>query len=177
VTSDGEIRASRLVDAAREEAFEFLADLENHWRLADRFIEVLTLECNAGAPAHGGRVRIRGPFGVRRTAVTRVLAFDPPQQMVGLAELGRGTRAFVRWKLSGGAGGTRVALEATVDRLGWLDRLLLDLGGRAWLERRFRSVLDRLAETFRADGERTWGPRPGAPLQEALRQSGEGPVR
>jgi hypothetical protein len=143
-----EIRASRLVNAPQGEVFDFLADLENHWRLADRFIDVLTLERVEGGRAHRGRVRIRGPLGVGRTAVTQVLAADPPQRMVGVAEVGRRTRAFIRWKLDEREGGTRVRLEATIDRLDWLDRLLLLLGGRRWLERRFRSVLDRLAEHF-----------------------------
>jgi uncharacterized protein YndB with AHSA1/START domain len=145
---DQEIRASRLVNAPQDELFDFLVDLENHWRLADRFIDVLTLEREAGGRAHGGRVRIRGPLGVRRTAATQVLAADPPQQILGAAEVGRRTRAFVRWKLGGGDGGTRVRLEATIDRIGWLDRVLLVLGGLAWLERRFSGVLGRLAEMF-----------------------------
>ena len=169
-----EIRASRLVQAPQEEVFEFLADLENHWRLADRFVGVLTLDREAGGPAHGGRVCMRGPLGVRRTAATRVLAADPPQQMVGVAELGRRTRAFVRWKLSEGEGGTGVRLEATADRVGWLDRLLLVLGGRAWLERRFRAVLDRLADVLRAEGDGSGGPAtPPAPVRAALRPSRE----
>jgi hypothetical protein len=93
-------------------------------------------------------VRMRGPLGVWRTAATQVLAADPPQQMVGLAEVGRRTRAFVRWKLTEAEGGTAVRLEATIDRVAWLDRLPLLLGGRTWLKRRFGAVLDRLAEHF-----------------------------
>jgi len=151
VQNSCEIRATRLVDARRDEVFDFLADLENHWRLADRFIEVLTLEREAGGRAHGGRVRMRGPLGVRRTAATEVLDADPPQQLVGVAEVGRRTRAFVRWKLYDSDGATRVRLEATIDRLESLDRLLLLLGGRRWLERRFGSVLDRLAKHFARD--------------------------
>jgi len=167
-----EIGASRLVEAPQEEVFDFLADLENQWRLADRFIEVLTLEREAGGPAHCGR----GPLGVRRMAATRVLAADPAQQMVGVAELGCRTRAFVRWKLSEGEGGTRVWLEATVDRTGWLDRLLLVLGGRAWLQRRFWAVLDRLAEAFRSkgDGVAASRRRHRAPGARGLRPSGQG---
>jgi hypothetical protein len=151
VPSRREIRASRLVEAPREGAFAFLADLENHWRLADRFIDVLSLDRQRDGRAHGGRVRMRGPLGVRRTAGTRVLAADPPQQIVGVADVGRRTRAFVRWKLSEGEDATGVLLEAAIDRLGALDRLLLLLGGRAWLARRFRAVLDQLAEHFERD--------------------------
>jgi uncharacterized protein YndB with AHSA1/START domain len=150
-----EIRATGLIHAGPDELFEFLADLENHWRLADRFIDVQTLERQEGGRAHGGRVRMRGPLGVGRTAATQVLAADPPQQIVSVAEVGRRTRAFVRWRLNQDQGGSRVRLEATIDRLGWLDRLLLLLGGRRWLERRFRSVLHRLVEHFaRAQSER-----------------------
>ncbi len=145
------VEASGPVPAPREAVFGFLADLENHWRLADRFIEVVQLDRAPDGRANGGRVRMRGPFGLRRTAATRVLAAEAPRLMVGTAELGRRTRAFVRWKLGVGDGGTRVRLEATLDRMGWLDRLMLVFGGRAWLERRFVAVLQRLAERFSGD--------------------------
>ena|SRR5215207_329879 len=112
-----EIAASRLVAAPQDELFDFLANLENHWRLADRFIDVIALERGADRRVNGARVRMRGPLGVRREAATQVLAADPPQQMLGVADVGRRTRAFVRWKLRGGEGGTRVRLEATIDRV------------------------------------------------------------
>jgi Polyketide cyclase / dehydrase and lipid transport len=145
-----DIRASRLVEAPQDELFDFLANLDNHWRLADRFIDVLALERDADGRADGGRVRMRGPLCVRREAATQVLAADPPQQMLGMAEVGRRTRGFVRWKLRGEEDGTHVRLEATIDRVGWLDWVLLVLGGRAWLERRFDALLGRLPETFAA---------------------------
>jgi uncharacterized protein YndB with AHSA1/START domain len=145
-----EIRASRLVEAPQNELFDFLENLDNHWRLADDFIDVLALERDADGRADGGRVRMRGPMGVSRQAATKVLAADAPHQMLGMAEVGPRTRGFVRWKLHGDGGGTRVRLEATIDRVGWLDRVLLVLGGRAWLERRFDAVLGRLPERFAA---------------------------
>ncbi len=143
-----EIRAKQLVGASEGEVFDFLADLENHWLLADRFIEVLSLERGADGRALGGRVRMRGPLGVRRTAATRVLAAERPQQMAGVAELGGETRASVTWTLTGSDDGTQVRLEAAVERTGRLDRLLLLLGGRSWLELRFAGVLERLADIF-----------------------------
>ena len=148
-----EIRTSRIVHAPQDEVFDFLANLENHWHLADRFIDVLSLEREADGRARGGRVRVRGPGGVRRTAATHVLAADPPQQLLGVAEVGRRTHAFVSWRLRGADGGTHVRLKATVDRIGWLDRALLVLGGRTWLERRFDAVLDRLADTLPASAK------------------------
>jgi len=41
-----------------------------------------------------------------------------------------------------------VALEATVDRAGLRERLLLRLGGRRWFRRCFRHALTRLGERF-----------------------------
>lgn len=150
MAGDVEIAATGLVPAPAPEVFGFLADLENHWLLADRFIEVVRLQRGPHGRADGGRVRLRGPLWVRRTAATRVLAPDPPRSMVGVAELGGGTRAFVRWELSGMDRATRVRLEATIERTGRLDRILLRLGGRSWLERRFGAVLQRLARRFLA---------------------------
>jgi len=154
VARAADLAASAVVPAPADQVFHFLADLENHWRLADRFIEVVQLDRAADGRTNGGRVRMRGPLGVRRTASTRVVAAVAPQLMVGTAELGRRTRAFVRWKLSTSDGGTRVRLEATIDRTGAIDRLMLALGGRAWLERRFSAVLQRLAERFAAGAPR-----------------------
>ncbi len=162
-----EIRATRMVRAPQDEVFDFLADLEKHWRLADRFIEVLGLQQPAGGRPDGGWVRIRGPLGVRRTAATRVLAADPPDRIIGVAELGRTSRAFVRWELRDSDGATRVRLEATIDRTGWLDQLLLLLGARVWLERRFGAVLDRLAEAFRLGEPQSNGKPPADPAAHA----------
>jgi hypothetical protein len=128
------------VPAGREAVFAFLADLANHWDLADRWVEVVSL-----TPAHdGGRVRVHGPLGLRRTVDTRVQAVDPPSRIEGEAELGR-TRARVSWELHEDPEGTRVRLRATVVAAGPLDRLLLAAGGRVWLRRRFVVTLARLA--------------------------------
>lgn len=156
------IEARGSVGAPREDVFTYLSRLENHWRLADQWIEVLSLEAGPGAPpgtpADRGRVRIRGPLAVGRTALTQVLAADAPGGMRGSAEIGRRTRARVSWTLAGAGAETEVRLSAEVERAALLDRLLLALGGRAWLRRRFRSVLGNLAEVFarRQTGSEEW---------------------
>src|SRR5919204_2922336 len=138
------IRAVRPVATAPAALFEFLSDLENHWRIAGAFVEVVSLEGPHGR-RHGGVVRICGPLGIRRTARTRVVEASRPRQILGRAELGGRTSATVRWSLWPAQDGSRVELAATVDSTGPLDRLLLALGGRAWLRRRFDGVLARLA--------------------------------
>lgn len=80
-----EIKAGGYVPAPRAPIFEFLADLENHWQLAGPFIEVVGLERPSGqsdAPAVGGRVRMRGPLGLWRTAHT---GWSPPCRRPGCA--------------------------------------------------------------------------------------------
>jgi hypothetical protein len=138
------IEAAAVVPAAPGAVFEFLSELENHWRVADRFVEVVSLE-----PA-GGVVRVSGPLALRRTAVTRVERAERPSLLVGTADMGRHTRARVSWRLTPRDPGTLVRLVAEVERAGPIDRLLLALGGRGWLERRFASALAHLARHFGA---------------------------
>jgi uncharacterized protein YndB with AHSA1/START domain len=149
------IEADGLVPAGPEAVFAFLADLANHWDLADRWVEVVSL-----TPAHdGGRVRVRGPLGLRRTVDTRVNGAQPPARIEGTAQLGR-TRAAVRWELVPEPRGTRVRLVANVIAAGPLDRLLLAAGGRAWLRRRFTVTLSRLAQTVAGRQEAAVATRP-----------------
>jgi uncharacterized protein YndB with AHSA1/START domain len=138
-----EISATVTVRAGPEQVFAFLADLENHWRLTGRRIEVVSLEGPPGA-RRGGVVRMHGPLRVRRTATTRVLEAEPPSGMKGEAKLGNTTLAAVSWQLQPVAAGTEVTLSARVLEATVVDSLLLALGGRAWLRRLFGSTLRRL---------------------------------
>jgi hypothetical protein len=148
------IAAERVVAAEPPDVFAFLADLENHWLLADRFVDVLSLERSPGdGRAHGGAVRLRGPLGLGRTVTTRLVDTRPHSSIAGTATVGRRTRADVDWRLSPVPGGTLVLLEATVRRATGIDSLLLAAGGRRWLEERFASILERLG--------RRLGPDPG----------------
>jgi hypothetical protein len=141
----GEIEAVAIVPAAPEDVFGFLSDLANHWRLLDRQVDVLEL---GGTPADSAVVRLRGPLGVRRTVRTHVTAARGPRLIIGIAELGDGTRARVSWTLAARLGQTRVRLAAEVEHASGFDRLLLALGGRRWLSRRFAFGLEQLADRF-----------------------------
>lgn len=143
------ITARADVSAARETVFSFLADLENHWRVADPWVHVRTLEGPLGG-RWGGIVVLRGPLGLRRTARTRVRAASFPVALVGIATLGRATCARVAWTLTATPEGTGVELAATVETAGLLDRLLLRAGGARWLKRRFAASLGLLAARLAA---------------------------
>jgi hypothetical protein len=165
---DADVEAVAVVPARCEDVFAFLADLENHWRLTGRFVEVIDLSGAPGRPADGGRVRIRGPLGLRRTAATRVAAVRAPRLIIGTAELPSGTRARVSWSLAGHLDSTRVRLAAGLERAGVLDRALLALGGRWWLRRQFASTLERLAAAMAASGGGAEGGAQQAALTEAF---------
>jgi carbon monoxide dehydrogenase subunit G len=135
------IAAEGVVAATPEAVFRFLSKLENHWKLAGRWIEVVGIDGD-----DGGAVRIHGPLGVRRTARTSVVEARPDNLMRGSAELSGGTLASIRWDLHEDAGGTLVRLSADVQRATMPDRLMLALGGRAWMQRHFRSVIERLSD-------------------------------
>jgi polyketide cyclase/dehydrase/lipid transport protein len=159
-----DIEARTAVPAPAPAVFAFLSKLGNHWRVADRFVDVVTLD-----PA-GGVVRVRGPLGLRRTAATRVELMDPPHRIVGSARIGRRTRARVSWTLADRDGITNVRLAAQLESASAVDRLLIALGGRRWLTHRFASALARLGTCF----------GPGNALsparQDAQRPLGLGPV-
>lgn len=138
----GRIEAERVVTAAPEAVFRFLYRLENHWKLTGRWVDAISIDDGSG------RVRIHGPLGLRRTAATNVVDAHPDHLIHGTAELSGGTFARVAWELSEEANGTAVRLSAEVDRATLPDRMLLGLGGRAWMTRRFHAILVRLDEQF-----------------------------
>ena len=132
------MEASRLVRASPEAVFEFLCDLENHWKLTGRWVEAVHIENS------NGRVRIHGPLGLRRTARTTVVETEPTRVIHGTAELSGGTLAQIAWDLDPDPAGTAVRLSAEVEQAALPDRLLLTLGGRGWMTRRFDAILERL---------------------------------
>ena len=137
------IDATRVVAASPEAVFAFLARLENHWKLAGRWVEPVSIDHDSG------RVRIHGPLGLRRTARTTVVDATPNSVMHGTAELSGGTVASVAWELSPDGDGTRVRLAARVERATWPDRLMLLAGGGLWMRRRFGAILERLNDEVR----------------------------
>lgn len=138
------IGAEGVVPAPREEVFAFLEDLENHWLITDRFVRVLSLDGPEGERT-GGRVRIRGPLGLGRTAVIRAERVRRPEELVGSARVGGHTTAEVRWTLHERGGETRVRLAARLTAAGLGDRILWAAGGRLWMQRRLERTLRGLA--------------------------------
>lgn len=141
------IRARKDVRVAPETLDRFLSTLDNHWLLTDRFVSVVRLHGPVQSRT-GAEITLRGPWGLRRHARTRL---DPDQHyehacgLAGTAVVGRRTVARVAWALTPIPGGTDVALTASVLAASLVDRTLL-IFAAPWLRRRFLAAIVRLEE-------------------------------
>jgi hypothetical protein len=126
--------------------YGFLADLDNHWRLASGFV---SLDAVDGA---GGWITVRGPFGISRRAQTRLVRSERAAGgegcVEGLARTESGTVARVSWRVAPAGSGSRVELAAAVSGTRGIDRVLLWLGGGRWLALCLRRTLARLEDAL-----------------------------
>jgi carbon monoxide dehydrogenase subunit G len=147
--------AEAVIPAPAGAVFAFLTDLDRHWELLPGVVEVVA------TGRTGATLRLRGPLGLRRTVRTRVGEVRPPLVLAGRAGTTARTDAAVSWSLTPRGGATHVRLAARVDRAAPVDRLLLAIGGRAWLARHFARAVERLGELTAA------GPRAASPPRAA----------
>lgn len=129
--------ARRHVPRPPSELFARLADLRGHWELAGRWVAPIELNHD------GGVVRVQGPLGLHRTITTTLTDARPDVCVAGEARSG-GTLAEIQWLLEPEGDGTLITLRADVVRAAPVDRLLLAIGGRRWMEGRFAATLKRL---------------------------------
>jgi hypothetical protein len=138
------ISARKDVGVPPETLYAFLATLDNHWLLTDRFVSLVRLHGPAQSRT-GGEITIRGPWGLRRHARTWLDTDEHGSRLVGTAVVGRRTVARVTWALTAIPGGTDVALTASVLAASPLDRALLIVAA-PWLRRRFLAAILRLEQ-------------------------------
>lgn len=160
-----EISARRALPVEPEEAFAFLSRPDNHRRLATAGIRLCELDVTRDGELRGALMVLRGPLWLRRPARTRVVSTRRPAHLAGTARIGAGTEVQVRWDLDCAGGGATVAvLTATVTRLAAPERLLLAMGGRAWVRRVLVATLERLAAELAAVRSATPAVGPAAGL-------------
>ena len=160
------IATSRLVLAPPDSVFRYLEDLENHESLAPRSADLMSL-CRRPGHLDRATVHLRGPLGLRRTASTELVRTETPRLLIGRATLGSRTTVSVSWTITPAPAGSVVSLSATIEAAGLLDSLVLHLGGRSWIARRFSLALDALAAQL--EYERGLTPSPDAAQRVALR--------
>ncbi|HYF26423.1 MAG TPA: SRPBCC family protein [Baekduia sp.] len=143
------LELQRRIGATPAAVFGVLGDLDRHWHLAGPAIRVLALDGPPGS-RRGGRLRLLGPCGVRRTVRTRVTRLEPDEMLAGTASTASGSTVHVTWRVAPCGDGARVELQLAADRASALDAVVLRLGGRRWLRRRLQAALQRLAATAEA---------------------------
>jgi hypothetical protein len=143
------ITASAEIAAGPQTVFDFLADLRNHVLLAPDSVELRARELGSERAARA-IVRLRGPLSIRRTATTAIVDARAPSMIIGLATIGKRTRASISWAVRDRRDHSTVTLRVTVHQAGFLDGVLLRAGCRGWLQRRFADALARLADQFAA---------------------------
>jgi hypothetical protein len=148
MTAPAPVTSGLLMDVPAEAVYGFLSQLPNHQSMGGRRFRLLAFADDR----LGARIVIRGPLGIRRTVETTITCLHPARGVGGTAAIGRRTVAHVHWTIDAAGERSRVALTATVLRIGTLDRLLLAAGGRRWLARSFTRVLMLLAVTIGAAG-------------------------
>jgi carbon monoxide dehydrogenase subunit G len=139
------IVASRLIRAPADQVLRFLADLENHARLAPGSVQLLSLERGPDLCTRA-LVELHGPLGIKRTATTELVPTRVPDSIAGRASVGEGTLVSVVWRIHRRGATSAVTLWATLDATRPLDAMLLRLGGRRWLAKRFALALDHLSD-------------------------------
>lgn len=148
-----------------EAVFDFLADLRNHALLAPGSVELRSRDLGTHLPVQA-IVRLRGPLALRRTATTAIVHSTHPALIAGRARIGKRTRPSISWTIAGPRDHTSVSLRVIVEDTGSLDGVLLRLGGRRWLQRRFADALACLADQLAPEASpnactvASWRPRP-----------------
>ncbi|HEV2814753.1 MAG TPA: SRPBCC family protein [Solirubrobacteraceae bacterium] len=151
------IVSSVLIDRPREEVFEYLSDIANHWEFTDHYIrEVhMTREDTYGVGA-GMRFRIPTPLNRFAWAEVTITDAEAPRRIV---EKGRGgkynrIRMVVIYELeAAGSSGTRVTLTSETQPSLPSDRIMEALARRP-LKRRQRKALKRLRSILEEGRER-----------------------
>ncbi|MDQ3739379.1 MAG: SRPBCC family protein [Actinomycetota bacterium] len=151
------ITSSVLVDRPREEVYEYLSDIANHWEFTDHHLrEVhMTREDTYGV---GAGMRYRQPTPLNRFdwAELTITDMEPPRRIV---EKGRGgkynrIRSVAVWTLEPAhGGGTRVTLTYETQPRFPSDRLIEALGRRR-VRRGQRKALKRLRSIMEEGRER-----------------------
>jgi hypothetical protein len=140
------LAADTVLGARPAEIFPLLCDLDRHHQLTDGGMRILELEGQRGRRT-GGLVELRGPLGIKRLVRTQVRGAEPASRLWGTAVTQQGARAHVEWRLQPfDTDRTAVEVRIAVEATNWPERLLLLLGGRAWLRARMRAALRQMRE-------------------------------
>jgi uncharacterized membrane protein len=142
------VSVSVVIDAPREQIFEYLRDIANHPRFTDHFLVDwrLTRESSIGQGA-GARFRVKAPLNRFSWGDVTLVELQRPQRIVAGGRTGKGNRIRTLgvYELAHGASGTtRVSFTFETEPVLLSDRIREALGGRWWARRQCARALRRL---------------------------------
>lgn len=153
---------STTIDKPREEVFEYLADIANHAEFSDHYlVDWHLLRVETYGKGAGARFRVKAPLNRFSWADVSFAEVTPPYRIVERGRSGKynRVRTLGTYTLSPGASGTtRVEFTLETQPVQMSDRLMENLGGRAWLRRQSAKALRRLRTILEEGRDR--GQRP-----------------
>jgi uncharacterized protein YndB with AHSA1/START domain len=142
------VTVSTLIDAPREEVFDYLQDLANHAEFTDHYLVDwhLTRIDSVGLGA-GARFRVKAPGNRFSWADVTFVEVERPHRIVEAGRTGKTNRIRTLgvYELAQGAGGgTRVRFTLATEPATLADRIIESFGARRWTARKNRRALRRL---------------------------------
>jgi uncharacterized protein YndB with AHSA1/START domain len=142
------VSVSIVIDAPREQVFDYLKDLANHSEFTDHYLVDwhLTRQDSVGVGA-GARFRVKAPRNRFAWADVTFAEVERPHRIVEVGRAGKGNRvrSLGEYELSAAAAGTtRVRFTYETEPGALSDRIMESLGGRGWLKRKNNKALRRL---------------------------------
>ena len=147
------VSASILIEAPREEVFDYLADIANHSEFTGHYLVDwhLTRENSVGRGA-GARFRVKAPGNRFGWGDVTLAELERPYRIVEVGRSGKGNRVRtvgVYEMVPGSAHSTRVTFTLRTEPATLSDRMMEQMGGRLWLTgenaralRRVRSIIE-----------------------------------
>jgi uncharacterized protein YndB with AHSA1/START domain len=144
------ITCSITIDAPRERAFDYLADVANHDAFSDHYLKDFRLE-RLDSRGIGAAASFKIAFGSSLWGETVITELERPHRVVLEGQNGRRGRVKTRavYTLTPyGQDMTQVEYELSSTAATRADELRAALGGRAWLKLQSRRALRRLARVL-----------------------------
>jgi uncharacterized protein YndB with AHSA1/START domain len=148
------VAVSIVIDAPREQIFDYLQDIANHSEFTDHYLVDwhLTRENSVGAGA-GARFRVKAPGNRFSWGDVTFAEVQRPHRIVEVGRTGKANRVRtlgVYELAQGSAGTTRVSFTLQTQPATLADRIMERMGARGWLRRknaramrRLRSIIER----------------------------------
>ncbi len=149
------VSVSIVIDAPREQVFDYLQDLANHSEFTDHYLVDwhLTRQDSVGVGA-GARFRVKAPRNRFAWGDVTFAEVDRPHRIVEVGRGGKGNRvrSLGQYELSPAAAGTtRVRFTFETEPGTLSDRIMESLGARGWMKRKNTRALRRLRSIIEDD--------------------------